>query len=80
MAQFYIDAYYQDMKGLEVAGADLYCRVTENMDEIIQMIHVLIEKGHAYAKEGNVYFRVTSDPSYGELSGVALKKCKQVLV
>lgn len=69
MAQFYIDAYYQDMKGLEVAGADLYCRVTENMDEIIQMIKILIEKGHAYAKEGNVYFRVTSDPSYGELSG-----------
>jgi len=69
MAQFYIDAYYQDMKGLEVAGADLYCRVTENMDEIIRMIGVLVEKGHAYAKEGNVYFRVTSDPSYGELSG-----------
>lgn len=69
MAQFYIDAYYQDMKGLEVAGADLYCRVTENMDEIIQMIKILIEKGHAYAKEGNVYFRVTSDPSYGDLSG-----------
>ena len=69
MAQFYIDAYYQDMKGLEVAGADLYCRVTENMDEIIRMIGVLVEKGHAYAKEGNVYFRVTSDPYYGELSG-----------
>ncbi len=69
MAQHYIDAYFRDMKGLEVAGADLYCRVTENIAEIIQMIQILIDKGHAYPKEGNVYFRVTSDPSYGELSG-----------
>lgn len=68
-AQFFIDAYFTDMKGLEVAGADLYCRVTENMGEIIRLISVLIDKGHAYPKEGNVYFRVASDPSYGELSG-----------
>jgi cysteinyl-tRNA synthetase len=69
LAQYFIDAYFNDMKGLEVAGADLYCRVTENMDEIIRLIGILVDKGNAYAKEGNVYFRVASDPSYGELSG-----------
>lgn len=69
LAQFFIDAYFTDMKGLQVAGADLYCRVTENMDAIIAMIQVLVDKGHAYAKNGNVYFRVESDPTYGALSG-----------
>ncbi len=69
LAQFFIDAYFADMKGLEVAGADLYCRVTENMDAILAMIQVLVDKGHAYAKSGNVYFRVESDPTYGALTG-----------
>jgi cysteinyl-tRNA synthetase len=45
-------------------------RATKEMPQIIRMIEGLIEKGFAYsAKNGDVYFRVTKDPSYGKLSG-----------
>jgi cysteinyl-tRNA synthetase len=43
------------------------------MDKIIHFIEVLIEKGYAYEKDGDVYFRVTKIPSYGELSGIKVE-------
>lgn len=46
-----------------------WCRVTEEMDSIIEMVQVLIDKGHAYAVDGDVYFKVSSFKEYGKLSG-----------
>jgi cysteinyl-tRNA synthetase len=69
VSQKYIAAYYEDMEKLHVQPADVYPLVTENMAEIIQMVETLIEKGHAYESEGDVYFSVASFPEYGKLSG-----------
>ena len=44
-------------------------KVTENIDNIIAMIGTIIDNGHAYAVEGDVYFAVPSLPGYGQLSG-----------
>ncbi len=44
-------------------------KVTENMEEMIQFISDLIEKGFAYAAEGDVYFRIKKVQEYGKLSG-----------
>jgi cysteinyl-tRNA synthetase len=44
-------------------------RATGHIPEMIEMIRALIERGHAYAAGGDVYFRVRSDPEYGALSG-----------
>jgi cysteinyl-tRNA synthetase len=44
-------------------------RATGHIPEMIEMIQTLIERGHAYASGGDVYFRVRSDPEYGALSG-----------
>ncbi|NLN84273.1 MAG: cysteine--tRNA ligase [Firmicutes bacterium] len=68
-AQRYIDAYFSDIEGLEVKGADVYCKASDNIEAIQDVITKLIDKGHAYASQGNVYFRVESDPHYGSLSG-----------
>lgn len=68
-ANRYIEAYFEDIAGLGVKGADLYCRVSENIDIIQEMIAQLIAKDHAYVSGGNVYFSVETDPSYGSLSG-----------
>ena len=43
-------------------------RVSEHIDDIIEMIQGLIEKGAAYESEGSVFFRVESFPGYGKLS------------
>ena len=52
----------------------VWLKATENIDNIIDFIQKLIQKGHAYAAEnGDVYFDVDSFPAYGQLSGRASK-------
>ena len=68
IANRYIASYYQDMEILRVKPADVEPRVTEHMEEIINVIKSLIEKGYAYESEGDVYFSVASFPEYGKLS------------
>ncbi|MEM9255278.1 MAG: cysteine--tRNA ligase [Pseudomonadota bacterium] len=65
----FIDAYHEDMASLGVLLPDLEPRVTDHIDEIIDMVERLIERGHAYAVEGHVLFHVPSFPAYGDLSG-----------
>lgn len=69
----YIKAYEEVRDGLHLLKPTYTPRVTETMDKIIHFIEVLIEKGYAYEKDGDVYFRVTKIPSYGELSGIKVE-------
>lgn len=64
----YIDAYNQVRKDLNADLPDVTPRVTETMDEIVAFIQKLVDNGSAYQVGGDVYFRVDSDPRYGELS------------
>ena len=57
------------MAEMEVGDPDVWLKATENIDNIIHFISILIEKGHAYpTSKGDVYFSVESFPSYGRLS------------
>ncbi len=69
LAEKYSNAYINDLKRLNVEMPDEFCRVSENIDKIIEIIETLISKGHAYESEGNVYFSVESFDDYGKLSG-----------
>ncbi len=60
--------YHDDMAALNALPPDVEPRATEHIAEMIAMIAVLIEKGHAYAAEGHVLFAVSSMPDYGALS------------
>ena len=62
--QEYIDA----MGALNVAPAHEYPRATQEIDKIVEIIQALIDKGYAYAVDGDVYFRVRRDDDYGKLS------------
>ena len=64
----YIKAYNEDMGALGVQMPDIEPRATQHIDEMIDMISSLIEKGHAYEAEGHVLFDVESHESYGALS------------
>jgi cysteinyl-tRNA synthetase len=61
--------YLQDTADLGLGSADFTPKATEHIPEIIAFIEQLIERDHAYAVEGDVYFSVPSWPDYGELSG-----------
>ena len=68
IAARYIDAYFTDAQGLGVRPATVHPRATENIPEIIEIVQTLIDKGHAYESNGNVYFAAGSFPHYGCLS------------
>jgi cysteinyl-tRNA synthetase len=69
LAEGYIAEFMADLEALNILPATEYPRATETMDEIQRFIAGLIESGNAYEAEGDVYFRVASDPDYGKLSG-----------
>jgi cysteinyl-tRNA synthetase len=61
--------YVEDTSGLGLGRPDREPKATESIPEIVAMIEQLVAGGHAYAAEGDVYFRVASFPDYGKLSG-----------
>ncbi len=74
LAQREIEHFYQDMDALGILRADHEPRATEHIQEIIDLIQKLLEKGHAYVAGNDVYFSVRSLPSYGRLSGRNLEE------
>ncbi|MGH2373067.1 MAG: cysteine--tRNA ligase [bacterium] len=72
ISQEFIDRFLHEMDALNVQRAHHYPRATAVIPKMIEIIQGLIAKGHAYVVDGDVYFRVTSFPRYGELSGRAL--------
>ena len=61
--------YLQDTADLGLGMPDALPKATDAIPQIVAFIEQLIVSGHAYAVEGDVYFRVASDPQYGRLSG-----------
>ncbi len=68
IADKYIDEYFVDAQGLGIKRATIHPRATENIDAIIETVKILIEKGHAYEADGDVYFSTKSFKDYGKLS------------
>jgi L-cysteine:1D-myo-inositol 2-amino-2-deoxy-alpha-D-glucopyranoside ligase len=64
----YVKIHQDGLDALGVEPPVKYPRATEEIPLMVEMIDALIAKGHAYEREGNVYFRVASDPGYGCLS------------
>ncbi|MBO7555823.1 MAG: cysteine--tRNA ligase [Alphaproteobacteria bacterium] len=66
--------YLEDMKALNVLDPDYRPKATEFVPEMIDMIKILIDNGHAYEVNGHVLFDVDSMPKYGFLSGRSMKE------
>lgn len=64
----FIDAFDEDMRSLGCQPADVAPKVTEHIPQIIDLTQTLIDRGHAYAVDGDVYYDVTSFDGYGKLS------------
>jgi len=69
VAEQYTEALNDDMRALGIVPADAEPRATEHIAEVIEVVSRLIDRGLAYAAEGDVYYAVGSFATYGQLSG-----------
>lgn len=68
ISEKYIKEFWTDAHGLNFKDATVHPKATENIDEIIEIIKTLEEKGYAYAVDGDVYYRTLKFKDYGKLS------------
>ena len=68
VAEKYIGEYFTDAHGLGVHDATIHPKATENMQQIIELVQTLIDKGYAYESNGDVYYRTLKFKDYGKLS------------
>ena len=67
----YKDAFFEDLKKLNVQPAEVYPAATDHIPEMIALVEKLVEKGVAYkSDDGSVYFAVTKFPGYGKLAHI----------
>lgn len=76
ISEKYIDAYLEDVSALAVKEATVHPRVTETIEEIIEFVEGLIEKGFAYEVEGDVYFKARKFEEYGKLSAQSIDELR----
>jgi len=69
VSEKYIAEFHKDMDELNVRRPDIEPKVTEHIGPIIEFIQKLIQKGHAYPVDGDVYFAIDTFAPYGKLSG-----------
>lgn len=68
ISETYIEEFWKDAHGMNIREASFHPRATENMDEIIDIVKTLVDKGYAYEAEGDVYFSTKKFKEYGKLS------------
>ena len=69
LAARYTNAYFEDIERLSIEKPDIAPKATDHIDDMINLIQLLIDNGHAYVIEGDVYFEVNKSKGYGKLSG-----------
>jgi cysteinyl-tRNA synthetase len=70
ITSLYANAFFDDLSVLNIIKAEKYPLATEHIGDIIEMISKLIASGHAYEKNGSVYFRVAAFTDYGKLANL----------
>jgi cysteinyl-tRNA synthetase len=73
LAERFIKAFLEDMDRLKVQRAHRYPRVSEHVKEMIEALRDLLDRGHAYVLDGDVYMRA-SDEAFGSLSGTPVEE------
>jgi len=69
LAEKYISEFHRDMDALNVMRADREPRVTEHINDIIDIVKTLVDKKTAYLSDGDVFYSVENFQEYGKLSG-----------
>jgi cysteinyl-tRNA synthetase len=74
IAAYYTQAFLDDETRLGIRPAAVFPRATEYVPRMVELVAKLVDGGHAYESDGNVYFDIASFPAYGRLSGNTTEK------
>lgn len=68
---FYADAFFKDCASLHIQKPDIVMRATEEIESMVELIDLLLEKGYAYkTSSGDVFFKINSFKDYGKMAGI----------
>ena len=73
VAEKFTRSYFEDMDAMNVQRPDISPRASGHIPEMIEIVQTLLDRGHAYEVDGNVYYDVPSFDEYGKLSGRKLE-------
>ena len=73
----YTEEFFEDLDTLGVTRPGRAPRATEYIDEMVNLVKVLRDRGHTYEVEGSVYYKISSFPEYGKLSHVKLDQLQE---
>src|SRR3989344_4277440 len=77
LTEKYEKIFFDDLEKLHIKKADVYPRATEQIDEMIKLVEILLKKGVAYKSDDGVYFSVEKFKNYGKLSGLLRANLKK---
>ncbi len=70
------EMFFRDLDLLNIERAEHYPEATTHIPEMVDMVKILLEKGHGYKSGDSVYFKIASFPEYGKLSHMKLDELK----
>lgn len=74
---YYLKAFFEDIKALNLERAEYYPRATEHIREMVELIKRLMEKGYAYrGEDGSIYYDISKFKDYGKLSKLKIEELK----
>jgi cysteinyl-tRNA synthetase len=74
---FYVEAFFEDIKVLNIQPADVYPKATDHIPEMVALIKTLMAKGYAYrGEDGSIYYAISKFPDYGKLSKIKTAELK----
>lgn len=76
IARFYTEAFFKDTERLNILKPDVVCNATDHVQDMIDLIKKLEEKGHTYMAGGNLYFDISTFADYGKLARLNLEDLK----
>ncbi len=75
----YKDAFFEDLKNLNIEKAEYYPAATDHIKEMIKLIEILVAKKIAYiSDDGSIYFSIAKFPAYGKLAKIDMKNQRSV--
>ncbi len=78
LGERYAAIYFDDVRELNMLAADAYPRATEGIEEMVEAVRGLVDAGHAYAADGDVFLRVAAAEGYGKLSRLQRERMLEI--
>jgi cysteinyl-tRNA synthetase len=78
IARFYENAFFEDLQLLNIKRADVECRATEHINEMIELVKSLEDKGYTYNANGNVYYSIDKFEDYKKFANIRIDEFESV--